>query len=143
MIDPRIVHGQSQFLRVTELTDPQANGGAVELKRPRGGAPARLFVHFGRDWSPPRSITIDTADVEVLSTRYWAFRSIYHFSGCSTDKAMEENSTQALEEEPVEVFEIRFDLLQLLPVERIKAGLTEIALGLAMFAALVAFCCSR
>jgi len=28
-------------------------------------------------------------------------------------------------------------------VERIKAGLTEIALGLSMFVALVAFCCLR
>jgi hypothetical protein len=56
---------------------------------------------------------------------------------------MEENSAQALEGEPVEVFEIRSGWPQFLPVERIKAGLTEIALGLAMFAALVAFCCSR
>jgi len=59
------------------------------------------------------------------------------------DKTVEENSAQALEGEPVEGFEIRFGWLQFLPVERIKAGLTEIALGLAMFAALVAFCCSR
>jgi hypothetical protein len=56
---------------------------------------------------------------------------------------MEEISAQALEGEPVEVFEIRSDRPQFLPVERIKAGLTEIALGLAMFAALVAFCYSR
>jgi hypothetical protein len=56
---------------------------------------------------------------------------------------MEGNSAQALEGEPVEVFEARSGWPQSLPVERIKAGLTEIALGLAMFAALVAFCCSR
>ena len=54
---------------------------------------------------------------------------------------MEENSTQALDGELFEVSEIRFDWPQFLPVERIKAGLTEIALGLTMFAALVAFCC--
>jgi len=62
-------------------------------------------------------------------------------AGCSTDKAMEENLAQALEGELVEVSEIRFDWPQFLPVERIKAGLTEIALGLTMFAALVVFCC--
>ena len=56
---------------------------------------------------------------------------------------MEENSAQALEGVPVEVFEIRSGRPQFLPMERIKAGLTEIALGLVMFAALVAFCCSR
>jgi len=64
-------------------------------------------------------------------------------TGCSTDKAMEENSAQALDGELFEVSEISFDWPQSLPVERIKAGLTEIALGLTMFAALVAFCCSR
>jgi len=60
-------------------------------------------------------------------------------AGCSTDKAMEENSAQA--PELLEVSEIRFDWPQFLPVERIKAGLREIALGLTMFGALVAFCC--
>jgi hypothetical protein len=39
--------------------------------------------------------------------------------------------------ELVEVSEIRFDWPQFLPVERIKAGLTETALGLTMFTALV------
>jgi len=56
-------------------------------------------------------------------------------------KAMEENLAQALEGELVEVSEIRFDWPQFLPIVRIKAGLTEIALGLSMFAALVVFCC--
>ena len=54
---------------------------------------------------------------------------------------MEENLAQALEGELAEVFEIRFDWPQFLPVERIKEGLTKIALGLTMFAALVVFCC--
>ena len=54
---------------------------------------------------------------------------------------MEENLAQALEGELVEVSEIRFDWPQFLPVERIKEGLTKIALGLTMFAALVVFCC--
>ena len=54
---------------------------------------------------------------------------------------MEQNSAQALDREFVEVSEIRFDWPQFLPVERIKAGLMETALGLTMFAALVAFCC--
>ena len=54
---------------------------------------------------------------------------------------MEENSAQALDGELLEVSEIGFDWPQFLPVERIKAGLTEIALGLTMFAAPVAFCC--
>src|SRR5262249_28408271 len=62
-------------------------------------------------------------------------------AGCSTDKAMEENLAQAREGELVEVSEIRFDWPQFLSVERIKAGLTEIALGLTMFATLVVFCC--
>src|SRR5215472_4769867 len=59
---------------------------------------------------------------------------------CSKVKAMEENSAQALDGELLEVSEIRFDWPQFLPGERIKAGLTEIALGLTMFVALVAFC---
>jgi hypothetical protein len=62
---------------------------------------------------------------------------------CSTDKAMEKNSAQALDGELVEVSEeIKFDWPEFLPVKRIKAGLTEVALGLTMFAALVASCCS-
>ena len=56
---------------------------------------------------------------------------------------MEENSAQALDGELFEVSEISFDWPQSLPVERIKAGLIQIALGLSMFAALVAFCCFR
>jgi len=39
--------------------------------------------------------------------------------------------------------EIEFDWPKFLPVERIKAGITEIALGLLLFAGLVAFCASR
>jgi len=54
---------------------------------------------------------------------------------------MEENSAQALDGKLVEVSEIRSDWPQFLPMERIKAGLTDVALGLTMFAALVAICC--
>jgi hypothetical protein len=55
---------------------------------------------------------------------------------------MEKNSAQALDEELVEVSEkIKFDWPEFLPVERIKAGIMESALGLIVFAALVAFCC--
>jgi hypothetical protein len=54
---------------------------------------------------------------------------------------MQKDSAQALEGELVEVSEVRFDRSQFLPVERIKAGLTETAFGLIMFATLVAFCC--
>jgi hypothetical protein len=54
---------------------------------------------------------------------------------------MEDNSAQAAEGALVEGSEIRFDWPQFLAVERIKAGLREIALGLTMFTALVAFCC--
>ena len=43
--------------------------------------------------------------------------------------------------EPVE--EMKFDWPEFLPVERIKAGITEIALGLIVFAALVVFCRSN
>ena len=38
------------------------------------------------------------------------------------------------------VEEIDFDWLEFLPVERIKAGITEIALGVLLFGGLVAFC---
>ena len=54
---------------------------------------------------------------------------------------MQENSAHVLDRGLVEASEIRFDSRQFLPVERIKAGITQIALGLIMFAALVAFCC--
>jgi hypothetical protein len=37
--------------------------------------------------------------------------------------------------------ESRFDSAELLPSERIKTRIMEIALGLFLFAALVAFCC--
>jgi hypothetical protein len=37
--------------------------------------------------------------------------------------------------------EMQFDLPELLPSERIKTRIMEIALGLLLFAALVAFCC--
>ena len=55
---------------------------------------------------------------------------------------MEKNSAQALDGELVQVSEeIKFDWPEFLPVERIKAGIMESALGLIVFAALVAFCC--
>lgn len=38
------------------------------------------------------------------------------------------------------VEEMKFDWPECLPVERIKAGIVEIALGLLLFAALLAFC---
>jgi len=55
---------------------------------------------------------------------------------------MGKNSAHSLDRELVEVSEeLKFDWPRLLPVERIKAGITEIAVGLIVFAALVAFCC--
>jgi hypothetical protein len=55
---------------------------------------------------------------------------------------MEKSSGHALDGELVEVSEeIKFDWPEFLPVKRIKTGLTEVALGLTMFAGLVAFCC--
>jgi hypothetical protein len=55
---------------------------------------------------------------------------------------MEENSAHAPNGELVEVPEdSRLDWPELLPVERIKAGITEIFLGLIAFAATIAFCC--
>ena len=58
---------------------------------------------------------------------------------------MEKNSALAPDGgEPVEVPEkIEFDLPDFLPVERIKAGIMEIFVGLIAFAAIVTFCCSR
>jgi hypothetical protein len=56
-------------------------------------------------------------------------------AGSSTDKNMQENSAH------VEAPKIRFDSPLFLPLERVKAGITEIALALIVFAALVAFCC--
>jgi len=57
---------------------------------------------------------------------------------------MEKNSALAPDGELVELPEkIEFDSPNFLPMERIKAGITEIFLGLVAFAAIVAFCCSR
>jgi hypothetical protein len=79
--------------------------------------------------------------LELFNQPSGSFVPFIIVAGWSTGKAMEENSAQALDGELFEVSEIRFDWPQFLPVERIKAGLTEIALGLTMFAALVVFCC--
>jgi hypothetical protein len=57
---------------------------------------------------------------------------------------MEKNSALAPDGELVEVpKKIDFDSPDFAPVERIKAGITEIFLGLIAFAAVIAFCCSR
>jgi len=57
---------------------------------------------------------------------------------------MEKNSALASDGELVEVPEkTKFDSPDFLPMQRIKAGITEIFLGLIAFAAIVAFCCSR
>ena len=57
---------------------------------------------------------------------------------------MEKSCVHTLDRESVEVSEeMKFDWPELRPVERIKAGITEIALGLMMFAALVVFCRSN
>ena len=61
-------------------------------------------------------------------------------AGCSNDPAMEENSAYVLHETLVEASEKTRDWPQFLPIERIKTGITEIALGLLVFAALVALC---
>jgi hypothetical protein len=53
---------------------------------------------------------------------------------------MEENSAYVLHETLVEASEKTRDWPQFLPIERIKTGITEIALGLLVFAALVALC---
>jgi hypothetical protein len=58
--------------------------------------------------------------------------------------AMEKNSAHALDVELDEVSKkIECDWPEFLPMERIKAGNTEILLGLIAFAAVVAFCCSH
>jgi hypothetical protein len=55
---------------------------------------------------------------------------------------MEKDFAHTLDRELVEVSEqMKFDWPEFLPVERIKGGITEIALGLIVFAALVVFCC--
>jgi hypothetical protein len=54
---------------------------------------------------------------------------------------MEENSARALDRALIEASEKTRDWTQFLPIERIKTGLTEIALGLLVFVTLVAFCC--
>ena len=57
---------------------------------------------------------------------------------------MEKNSALAPDREPVEAPEkIEFASPDFLPVEGIKAGITEVFLGLLALAAIVAFCCSR
>jgi hypothetical protein len=57
---------------------------------------------------------------------------------------MEKNSAHTFDRELVEISEeMKFDWPEFLPVERIKAGITEIALGLIVFAALVVFCRSN
>jgi hypothetical protein len=57
------------------------------------------------------------------------------------EKAMEENSAHPLDRTLIEASEKTRDWAQFLPIERIKTGLTEIALGLLVFVTLVAFCC--
>ena len=57
------------------------------------------------------------------------------------EKAMEENSAHALDRTLIEASEKTRDWTQFLPIERIKMGLTEIALGLLVFVTLVDFCC--
>ena len=59
------------------------------------------------------------------------------------EKAMEENSAHVLDRTLIEASEKTRDWQLFLPIERIKTGITEIALGLLMFVALVAFCCSH
>ena len=57
---------------------------------------------------------------------------------------MEKNSAPAPDMKLDEVSErIEFGWSEFLPSERIKAGITEIFLGLIAFAAIVAFCCFR
>jgi hypothetical protein len=77
----------------------------------------------------------------LLKHRSGSFVPFTIVAGSSTDQTMQENSAHALGGGLVEASEIRFDSRQFLPSERIKAGITQIALGLIMFAALVAFCC--
>ena len=62
-------------------------------------------------------------------------------TGCFNEKAMEENSAHTLDRTLIEASEKTRDWTQFLPIERIKTGLTEIALGLLVFVTLVAFCC--
>ena len=55
---------------------------------------------------------------------------------------MEKSSAHTVDREFVDISEeMKFDWPDFLPVERIKAGITEIALGLIVFAAFVVFCC--
>jgi hypothetical protein len=57
---------------------------------------------------------------------------------------MEKNSAHAVDREFVDISEeMKFDWPDFLPVERIKAGITEIALGLIVFAAFVVSCRSN
>ena len=60
---------------------------------------------------------------------------------CSTEKAMEKSSENALDRALVEACEeLEFDWPEFLPVERIRTGIFQIAFGLCAFGALVAFC---
>ena len=63
-------------------------------------------------------------------------------AACSTHKAMEKNFAHTLNPGFVAVSEeLKFHWPEFLPVERIRAGMTEIALGVIVFGALVVFCC--
>ena len=54
---------------------------------------------------------------------------------------MEENSAHALDGNSVEGSEKTYGWPHVLPIERVKTGIAEIALGLLVFAALEVFCC--
>jgi len=58
-------------------------------------------------------------------------------AGCSNDEAMEENSVHARDRTAIEASEKTPVWPQFLPIETIKTGLTEVALGVTMFTALV------
>ena len=60
---------------------------------------------------------------------------------CCNDATMQKNSAHALDGTFVEPPEKLFGWPQFFSIERVKAGITEVALGLLGFAALVAFCC--
>jgi hypothetical protein len=60
---------------------------------------------------------------------------------CSNHRVMEENSAHALDANSVGGSEKTYGWSHVLPRERIKTGIAEIALGLLVFAALEVFCC--